>query len=429
MNNHTDNLISELSSDSRTLEDLPLIVGARFHEIEGEDYYLTTDSAHRVGSDMLKDEDRLCRLAGLVEVHEQWYKRENLLCFARSLDRNNADSVGLDDNLFLDPKCDGDSLCFRPSVKVGDRHWRKQQKKKLEIGVDYLQGVLEADKKHNTTNMGFLTLTVDPKKFKSEIDAWIQIKKSLDVVIKRLKRRGVIDYIRIIESHSSGYPHVHMIVVFSEIFRVLPHGDGAGGVKYLFPNSLRLDIRESWEFGFIDLHGVMSARSLSGYLMKDMIKNTSGRGYRHTWKADLSHAFLWYCGMRFQTYSKAISDLIKAVKKNSPEILSDSEKIVQMRDIGYVFIGVVPLKFLVSRGFFLERVPEFSGFDPPDALIDVLCESYEHRHPDRGIPIELLSLYGTIQPQKTLVPFDILPIPYRDSLAHSYYLQKWRGGG
>ena len=156
--------------------------------------------------------------------------------------------------------------------------------------------------------------------------------------------------------------------------------------------------------------GIISEKQISEYLITDMSKNSSLSRYRHTYKADLTNAFVSYCGMRWVTMSKPmenyVSDLIKTVTKDSPELMNDPEKIKFMKETKYNFLGVIPVKFLISEGIPEKIVYSYSGYDPPDDHIRIFETSLSVRHPDRELPVELTVLWGKNRPQKQLYPVE-----------------------
>jgi len=306
---------------------------------------------------------------------------ENILGFVRSADS--------------DLKDDGPGMYFIPSVKYGDRHWRYQQIKKSQIAEVYLRSMLLNPTVDNVlySNCAFVTLTVDPKKTGSEVDSWFIVKRNMDMVLKRLRRFGIIDYMKAIESHGSGYPHVHMLVVFKTVYPVNPHVGEDGIVKWRFPSFIRDGVRERWPYGFIDIWAVVNEKMISEYLQKELTKNSNQKYYTHTWKGDLTFSFLWHCKMKYLTYSRTISDLIKSVKKNSPDLLSDEEQIQRMNTLNYEFLGVFSLSFLEKSVGDLEDYLRFSGFDPPDEVLQVLERSLQIRHPEDPLTLSFLDLY------------------------------------
>jgi len=97
--------------------------------------------------------------------------------------------------------------------------------------------------------------------------------------------------------------------------------------------------------------------------------------------------------MKYLTYSRTISDLIKSVKKNSPDLLSDEEQIQRMNTLNYEFLGVFSLSFLEKSVGDLEDYLRFSGFDPPDEVLQVLERSLQIRHPEDPLTLSFLDLY------------------------------------
>ena len=130
-----------------------------------------------------------------------------------------------------------------PSMKLGDRHWRKRQLKKMACVERFLKNnyIHGYDEKGHYTNCLFVTLTTDPKiynetsnpnllkgrkpDFDKEVNAWMDNKTNRDKVMKRLKRLGVQDYVCIVESNGIGFPHNHSIVLLQDPVRVKFHSN------------------------------------------------------------------------------------------------------------------------------------------------------------------------------------------------------------
>jgi hypothetical protein len=199
-----------------------------------------------------------------------------------------------------------------------------------------------------------------------------------------------------------------MIVIFKKSIRVKFHQNKRDdSIRWIFPHRIRKGIREKWGYGNIDIFGAITEKQISEYLMKDIAKNSTRSRYRHTWKADLTHAFISYANMKWMTCSRAISDLImKTVLKDSPDEMSDLEKIALMNEVKYTFLGVIPKSFLWKNGICERITDSYVGYDPPDEHLKVFAQSLKIRHPDRDLPIELTSLFGRVIPQKKLIPIE-----------------------
>lgn len=63
-----------------------------------------------------------------------------------------------------------------------------------------------------------VTLTLDPLKFKPDLDTYRYIVKQVSIFIKNLKRKkiNIIRYIKVIEFHRSGLPHFHLLIQTSD---------------------------------------------------------------------------------------------------------------------------------------------------------------------------------------------------------------------
>ena len=369
------------------------LVGERI----GEDGFLSHGSYCSIVDCCLDLYSGMDQQYALFCAYRGWRDRENCMIFVRDLpgDVNN----------------DLPGMMITPSMKLGDRRWRKRFRGEVAGCTQYFKDQLVVTGRDGgyLSNCAYMTFTVDPDRAGSVNNAWIMVKDGWDRASKRLHRRGIVDYLKVIECHGSGYPHVHVLVIFKDVLPLTWWNSGSSG-RWILPDCVRDDLNGAWDLGFVDLFGVISPEKIEDYLIKDLDKIT-GSYNRNTWKRDLTFAWLSFTRTRWLTYSvgveEYVGDLINAVCENSPQIMTDLEVKDLLTGSGWVFIGIVPRSFLADCG---DKVMEYMAYDPPDLVVERVVKCYKIRHPDREVPIELLSLMGRREEktQQVLIPFDLV---------------------
>lgn len=104
------------------------------------------------------------------------------------------------------------------------------------------------------------------------VSAWEDLGKDFNRFISALRRKyGKLSYLRVWESYESGYPHVHVIILFEEAeFTVFPHWDSKEG-KLTFRINEKSEISDLWH-SFVDVQAISSLSALFTYLKKHQEK-------------------------------------------------------------------------------------------------------------------------------------------------------------
>lgn len=101
----------------------------------------------------------------------------------------------------------------------------------------------------------FATLTYSQKETSEQ--TWARCSKDYNRYIQRLRRSpqlgSQLGYLRVVEQHKSGYPHIHAILqARSASFVVVLGSDRRGRSRYYFDPKLYGFLRDSWGFGHSD---------------------------------------------------------------------------------------------------------------------------------------------------------------------------------
>jgi hypothetical protein len=118
----------------------------------------------------------------------------------------------------------------------------------------------------------WVTLTWNPSRG-SRIFAWENLGKDFNRFISAIRKKfGKVSYIRVWESYESGYPHVHVVMLFHDHnFKVFPHSDKHEKTTFRVSDSEREEIRSFWH-SFVDIQAISSLKALFTYIKKHQEK-------------------------------------------------------------------------------------------------------------------------------------------------------------
>lgn len=126
-----------------------------------------------------------------------------------------------------------------------------------------------------------VTLEYDSNRV-SLADAWLNVGVDLNRWICGIRRKfGSVSMVRVFESHESGYPHIHALLVFHEYsFTGRSMKSGRGHLVYRvvgsdFDNLKSAKFGDRWSHGFSDFEMVSSYGGGIRYLSKYLSKSTS----------------------------------------------------------------------------------------------------------------------------------------------------------
>jgi len=155
------------------------------------------------------------------------------------------------------------------TIKRGNDKWKKKLKHKLFSLEDPIK--LELSKHHSTSNILFVTFTIDPKLF-SLNEAWQKINEYFNRGITNLRNKyGTLAYAKILEAHASGYPHIHALVWLKEKSFEMTKWRNKSDRKLTWRvknKKERKRIKSCWKMGFVDIQVVYGQRGVSSYLEK-----------------------------------------------------------------------------------------------------------------------------------------------------------------
>ncbi len=236
----------------------------------------------------------------IVESYKEWLKGRTYLTFKNK---------------------DNGSLNYMLASKRGNPIYEHVLKRKLNNDLDFMEDpifkevILRTEKgfRSKISNVGFLTLTVDPKKFHNNpLEAWMQIEKHYNIFLTRLRKMyGKVICLKSVEAQKNGFPHIHMLMITRKEFRVFKQGN-------ILRSEDKKKIEKFWSIGFSDLRvpnpegkkGSV-ATMIKEYVFKDMLKQFTYKAKRRD-QEYLSLALGWFFGKKCYSISGLPQcDLIK----------------------------------------------------------------------------------------------------------------------
>lgn len=116
----------------------------------------------------------------------------------------------------------------------------------------------------------WVTLTCDPKK-RGLREAWEKLGEDFNRFMSSVKRKyGSLSHFRVWESYESGYPHIHVVIMFDESeFKVFPHFSEEKGITFRIDE---VDELRSFWHSHIDVQAISSVKNLFTYIQKHQKK-------------------------------------------------------------------------------------------------------------------------------------------------------------
>jgi hypothetical protein len=155
------------------------------------------------------------------------------------------------------------------TIKRGNDKWKKKLKRKLFSLKDPISQ--ELSKHHSTSNILFVTFTIDPKVFSLK-EAWKEINNYFNRGITNLRNKyGTLAYAKVIEAHASGYPHIHALVWLREKSFEITKWRNKSDKKLTWRvknKKERKRIKNCWKMGFTDIQVVYGKKGITTYLEK-----------------------------------------------------------------------------------------------------------------------------------------------------------------
>jgi hypothetical protein len=151
------------------------------------------------------------------------------------------------------------------------------------------------------TPMLYTTLEWDSNKY-SISEAWRTIGHAFNNYLSKIKQKyGKIEFLRVWQTHESGYPHIHMLIYFKKkSFEVFEHTSKKGKRSFRLPyNGQDLKfLKNSWKYGYSDYIGVDDTKEGLKDLLKYITRDLKGG------KSDLTNTMVWIYGKQAIGISK-----------------------------------------------------------------------------------------------------------------------------
>lgn len=133
-------------------------------------------------------------------------------------------------------------------------------------------------------------------------EAWRNVGSKFNNFLSKIKQKyGKIEFLRVWQTHESGYPHIHMLIYFKEKeFEVFDHTSKKG--KKTFRLSYQGEdlkfLKNCWGCGFSDYIGVDDTKEGLKDLLKYITRDLKGG------KSDLTNTMVWIYGKQAIGISK-----------------------------------------------------------------------------------------------------------------------------
>jgi hypothetical protein len=184
--------------------------------------------------------------------------------------------------------------CFYKAIKLSKRGndvYRSKLRYRFKELFDLISNskdykFLDLNKKYDSSNLLFITLTYDSK-LCDKSKSWRNIGNELNLFLSNLKKRyGSIQVLRCFEAFkTNGYPHIHLIIHFNQFFPVFRYRNKKGKMSFRLDNKY-LDILRGFWHSYIMVEGVRDMGAvgyLLKYITKDMYVTDSYYTVAHLW--------------------------------------------------------------------------------------------------------------------------------------------------
>ena len=252
-------------------------------------------------------------------------------------------------------------LGFALASKRGNQVYENNLHKKLNEQLNFMSDpnfykLVLRDKKGSrgkVSNVAFMTLTCDPKKYNNSIvEAWLNFDKEYNIFVTRIRKKfGKSWVMKSLEATAKGYPHFHLLVITEKEFDVFYHKNKEGFNEIRMCDKRQLEAYWSSKIDVVIPNPIKAEKELKkggcvsfmkDYIFKDMLKS-----YHHKnrdFKGDLSLAMGWLLGKRSYSVSKksyfhALITCISVIQTIQEELFTKNP------DFEYTFLGLTDFKF------------------------------------------------------------------------------------
>lgn len=199
-------------------------------------------------------------ISRVVDLYKKW-RDQNEYLWLEAINTNTEEVIT---NLFF--KCS----------KRGNDVYKHRLKEKFDFleKLDPITFFLDTDKVKYSP-MLFISPTIDQKKY-SLNHSWHIISYEFHLFITKLRQAyGDCVYIRVWESHESGYPHLHLVVYFNKKwFKAIKHiRKKDKKLTYIIPTVHKKRIEKMWRLGNMDIQAVQDTHGAFSEVKKYITKN------------------------------------------------------------------------------------------------------------------------------------------------------------
>ena len=200
--------------------------------------------------------------------------------------------------------------------------------------------------------------------------AWLLLSYSFHRFIAAFRKKyGTTFYISVPESHKSGFPHLHLMLITKKEWDVKYYTSNGGKRMIVASRKVADEISSLWEMGFVDFKGIAADRvgSIRGYIFKDLLKSYARKVENKTDHDVQTMALNWLFQKRAYTVSS-----VKHLDWALNDLDDPSELIYLLRDLNRTgFNGEVFEKYKREGWAFLgvRNVLSYNGWIPPPFFV------------------------------------------------------------
>jgi len=250
--------------------------------------------------------------------------------------------------------------------KRGNSVYKRHMLTKVDRLEPYFKPTfLPINPKTASTNILFVTLTLNPRLFSPGIAWEYIIQKSYNRYISAIRSRyGKIAVVRCDQAQKNGYPHIHLILLFDHQIIIKKHqGADKSSWRLLSLSKKQHDFADLWRLpiygkkneytslGYVDVQGITTQRGAINYILRYALCEAGKNA-----EEDLSLAMSWI--YRKRSFSVSTTDLIAICLTQSRLLVKINENAEDPSKTAYL------TEFIYMGSL----VVEYSDRSPPNYL-------------------------------------------------------------
>lgn len=219
------------------------------------------------------------------------------------------------------------------AAKRGNEVYSFNLRRRISQVTDRVGSLLRVHR--SSTNAVFVTLTYRPEGSRGA--AWLDLGASWNLFVANLRKRyGAVEFVRSWESHRSGWPHVHALIIFKD-------HDFKTQLRWSWRRRKMISrvegaslIKGYWKHGHVDVEGCETTKGAVFYITKEVLKYGADLSPLQNQKTALTQAICWALGRRSFAISRGLHE--------DPEGRLDASPRVSLTQTGWIFMGIADVR-------------------------------------------------------------------------------------